>query len=41
MKQRLEYNRQWSEYFQLDEMSPSGLMKIKNGWKNNIGDLQP
>lgn len=36
MKQSLDYNLDWSEYFQLDETSPSGLMRFNNKTENTI-----
>ena len=30
MKTKLNYNQDWSKYFQLDENSPSGLVRITN-----------
>lgn len=30
MRNKRNYNQDWSEYFQVDEKSPSGLMRIKN-----------
>lgn len=29
MKQKLDYNLDWGEYFKLDELSPSGIVRIK------------
>ena len=42
MKQRLDYNLNWSEYFRLDATSPSGLVRFKdysgkNVQKYNVG----
>ena len=31
-----DYNLNWSEYFQLDDTSPSGLVRIKSKWGNTI-----
>jgi len=30
MKQKLDYNLKWAEYFQLDKSSPSGLVRIRD-----------
>jgi len=30
MKQKVDYNLNWSNYFILDSTSPSGLSRIKN-----------
>ena len=30
MKDKLNYNLEWSDYFKLDETSPSGLSRIRN-----------
>lgn len=30
MKEELDYNKDWSEYFRVDAESPSGLVKIKS-----------
>lgn len=38
MKIKLNYNQDWSKYFQLDENSPSGLLRLKN--KNGV-DIEP
>lgn len=42
IKKRLDYNLNWSEYFQLDTDSPSGLVRIKDRYgkpveKYNVG----
>lgn len=30
MRNKRDYNQDWSEYFKVDEKSPSGLMRVKN-----------
>ena len=31
-----DYNLDWNEYFRLDETSPSGLVRIKDRYQNNL-----
>lgn len=37
MKSKLNYNQIWTDYFRVDETSPSGLVKIQGESKQNIG----
>lgn len=34
--QKLDYNLNWGEYFQVDEISPSGIVRIKNYLRKDI-----
>lgn len=36
MSIKLDYNLDWSSYFQLDDISPSGLIRIKNKGGKNV-----
>jgi len=36
MWQKLDYDRDWGSHFQLDDASPSGLVRIRSGWGNKI-----
>ena len=38
MKQKLDYNLNWGEYFQLNENSPSGLVRIKDYRGKDVKD---
>lgn len=33
---RLDYDLNWGEYFQVDELSPSGIVRVKNYLRKNI-----
>ena len=38
MKQKLDYNLNWGEYFQLNENSTSGLVRIKDYRGKDVKD---
>lgn len=38
MQNKLDYNKNWSEYFRLDKNSPSGLVRVKDYYGKSVED---